>query len=477
MGHHVFRAILLFTLISLSASQAQESPCLDDPQGEPCPEEKQELSDLEQKACEHFAQEASKEISQSSLDALGAVTDAGAAGSLLDLLPNLIGSLGFGDLLDEEGTLTLEHIWTPGDAQVRLAIAGMFHLEPGLFQPLEDALQKALSEEDFMQQKSILLEEIGESDRIDLRLRLAFERDLAGRRMGRDFADYEDLFKGYLDQVAESEIRKRQGPMLDRAEFQKRHELVEDPEEFKKVVEEADPELLNGYDRLGDLVANQPQFILTGLYSSRNGNTGPDEISATVDYEMGLNGNVNDFISWSQKNQRDRCSVITEDNKKKPSYECLLAYLKAKPKAGEKMDRFKFSLNYSRVDAFEPAITLPDFTFQTDEAEKWTGSLTYGRELPGLKLFPSIQNDSEEAMRFDLKASYEETSGDPMMQSRFVATATLSQKLTACTVFSVSGVYANRPQFRGEVDEEFSTRFGIKYGQKQLEKCRNRSKK
>ncbi len=55
-----------------------------------------------------------------------------------------------------------------------------------------------------------------------------------------------------------------------------------------------------------------------------------------------------------------------------------------------------------------------------------------------------------------------------MRQSRFVATATLSQKITACTVFSASAVYANKPEYLGEVDEEVSARFGFRWGSKQL---------
>ncbi len=53
--------------------------------------------------------------------------------------------------------------------------------------------------------------------------------------------------------------------------------------------------------------------------------------------------------------------------------------------------------------------------------------------------------------------------GDPMRQARFVATATFSQRMGKTTLFSVSAVYANRSEYRGEVDEEVSARFGLKW--------------
>jgi len=67
------------------------------------------------------------------------------------------------------------------------------------------------------------------------------------------------------------------------------------------------------------------------------------------------------------------------------------------------------------------------------------------------------------AARIDVEAKYEDVSDDPMRQSRFVATATYSQNLFDGNGLSLSIVYANRPEYRGEVDEEFSARAGLKF--------------
>ena len=56
-----------------------------------------------------------------------------------------------------------------------------------------------------------------------------------------------------------------------------------------------------------------------------------------------------------------------------------------------------------------------------------------------------------------------------MRQSRFVGTATVSHKLTNGTSVSFSAVYANRPEFRGDVDKELSARFGLRWKLKEKE--------
>ena len=65
--------------------------------------------------------------------------------------------------------------------------------------------------------------------------------------------------------------------------------------------------------------------------------------------------------------------------------------------------------------------------------------------------------------RFDLKASYEDFSDDPVRQDRGVATATFSYPVSPGFFLTLGAVYATKPEFRGEVDEEISARLGLTY--------------
>ena len=50
-----------------------------------------------------------------------------------------------------------------------------------------------------------------------------------------------------------------------------------------------------------------------------------------------------------------------------------------------------------------------------------------------------------------------------MRQDRWVSTLTLSQRVSEEASLAVSLIYANKPEFRGMVDEELSARAGLKF--------------
>lgn len=78
--------------------------------------------------------------------------------------------------------------------------------------------------------------------------------------------------------------------------------------------------------------------------------------------------------------------------------------------------------------------------------------------------------DEARQRRWELKASYEDLSDDPARQDRFVGSRSWVEKLSPELVPLVGGselvvslVYANKPELRGDVDEEFGTRAGRKW--------------
>ena len=65
--------------------------------------------------------------------------------------------------------------------------------------------------------------------------------------------------------------------------------------------------------------------------------------------------------------------------------------------------------------------------------------------------------------RFDAKLSYEDFSDDPSRQDRGLATLTFSYPVGQGFFVTLGAVYATKPEFRGDVDEEISTRLGFTY--------------
>ena len=195
----------------------------------------------------------------------------------------------------------------------------------------------------------------------------------------------------------------------------------------------------NRYFMFGKLVANQPQFSVTVGYDTRDELVGRDSLKAQVKYEIGQ-ANVNGL--------RRSCKTLTLD--------CYSKFLNQQAPALKKNWRVSFEGKYSWMDAYD--FTHPDtmVTLDLDEAQEWHVMLSAGRTL-------RLTDTGIEQTRFELEATYEDVTGDTQKQGRFVSTATFTERISDTMAVSVGVVYANRPEFRGEVDEELSARAGLRF--------------
>ncbi|MEE8526068.1 MAG: hypothetical protein V3T72_19190, partial [Thermoanaerobaculia bacterium] len=126
-------------------------------------------------------------------------------------------------------------------------------------------------------------------------------------------------------------------------------------------------------------------------------------------------------------------------------------------KSGALKKNWRASLegSYTWIDDY--SYTSPDgaVSLALDEAQAWDVSFSAGRSL-------RLDKDGMELTRFDLEASYDDVTGETEKQARFVSTANLTQKINDSMSLAIGVVYASRPEYRGEVDEELSARAGIK---------------
>ncbi len=208
------------------------------------------------------------------------------------------------------------------------------------------------------------------------------------------------------------------------------------------------------YFAFGKLVANQPQFVLSAGHAWRDELVGRDSWTAGVKYEVGQ-ANVN--------------GLRKQDCWKTPDLDCYKGFIAEQDGALKKNWRVALNGSYTWTDDYD--YTSPDgaVTLMLDESEAWDASLSAGRTLRFTK-DPDDPDKQLELTRFDLEAAYQDVTGDTEKQGRFVSTATFTQRITDQLSLAVGVIYANRPEYRGEVDEEFSARAGLKVSLKQKDK-------
>jgi hypothetical protein len=205
-----------------------------------------------------------------------------------------------------------------------------------------------------------------------------------------------------------------------------------------------------GFYGLLDLVDNQPQFTFAVTYNSRDEAVGPDDVTATFAYEFG-GRNVNSFRKYAHQDCGER--VAGDDLQSEVA--CLASYLEGAETLAESF-RVKVAAEYSKLQRYEFALATPAFSYVEKPVEHLTFTAALSRQLgEGGKGLPRP--------RFDANLSYEDFSDDPARQDRGIATVTFSYPVGQGFFVSIGAVYATRPEFRGDVDEEISARLGFTY--------------
>jgi len=425
--------------------------------------------------------------------------------SVVDLLPSFFGAIGVSGLSETDDSYVLDKTWELG-TNFRLAVGATVFRDPDVFK----ALREALPEDRREQLVSGLQDEIGDFDKTDFRLAATWEDESGFQRFGRDPKDYEDLTQFLLQTAHDDRVESQKTPLGDWAYSPELKEAVtrwgpdRNPALIQAPLSEVRtelPDLANqleagvvraatGMDttvttleasmkelsqQVAELITNQPQIVLEGTYNLREDFTGPEGWSGRLRYEMGLSGNFNDFMGWARKHP-----ALCSGNGPAYSYACYKEYRKSdsamslkEKNAVDRGNRLAIEARYSETDPLrfgDPDDPAGTALFDLDRTEVWTASLTYGFyfskfQLPNLVGVSKGQTNvvPTDTARFDLEVKYDDATGDPMRQDRLVATATVSQKMSDKSVFSFSLVWADEPEYLGDVDEELSANAGIRW--------------
>jgi hypothetical protein len=136
---------------------------------------------------------------------------------------------------------------------------------------------------------------------------------------------------------------------------------------------------------------------------------------------------------------------------------CLKAYVAENRDRMRAGDRFAVSVAFVRKDGFhyDQGVTL-----DLPSEESLVAQLSYGRYLGTRRLDGPLGGRRS---RLDLTASFEDVKGDPARHNRALANVTFAQEINPGLFLTVGLVWANKPEYRGTVEEELSARAGISY--------------
>jgi hypothetical protein len=201
-----------------------------------------------------------------------------------------------------------------------------------------------------------------------------------------------------------------------------------------------------GFYRFLDLVNNQPQWSLTAKYRHRDEAVGPNELKVSFSYEQGW-ANVNAFRQYRARSCAGQAGLT-----------CLADYL-AKPDVIANLQqslRVSIKAEYSKLSRIDFSLPNAAFNYLAEPSERFSIAAGFGRYLGG-------EQQGATRTRLDVSLGYEDFSSDPNRQGRGLLSAELTFPVGNGLFLSVGGVYATRPEFRGDVDEEISARTGILY--------------
>jgi hypothetical protein len=210
---------------------------------------------------------------------------------------------------------------------------------------------------------------------------------------------------------------------------------------------------------LTQLLNNQPQAYVSGIYHYRNGLVGPDEFSVQGTFELSPKS-LNRFL----KNNADVCAeavkgVVNANANVCGSRMVSFAAVGDPTQQPNASDRLAFAIEYKQaksgsVDLTKFMVVAPNTPVVRKGAHSVVYSLTYGHPMTSAKIKDA---------RLDFAINYDNVSNDPTMKDRFVASLTFSQKISDTTTLPLSVTYANHTQYLPQTDRRLGVHFGISY--------------
>lgn len=199
----------------------------------------------------------------------------------------------------------------------------------------------------------------------------------------------------------------------------------------------------SGFNKLAQLMNNQPQIVVNGDFRSRRDLTGPDEWTGSARFELGF-ANMNGLRRFCGT------SGVTAA--------CLTRYMNNPAVASSltRGDRVFVQADFTRRNAWHVALPADSVDLSLGAATTLSVSGGYGSYIGN-------PQDGENRDRLDVQAKYDFTSNDVIRQNRFLATLFYTRRLSDQSSAVIGLSYANRPEFLGAVDHHIRANLGLTY--------------
>lgn len=198
-----------------------------------------------------------------------------------------------------------------------------------------------------------------------------------------------------------------------------------------------------------ELLSNQEQIYVSGVYRALDSIAGPSTATVKATYELG-GKNLTKFM----RNAGAACSSsnLASETGRGACLDAFNAYV-----ANERLLGWRIAgtLDYQRTLA--NTVVLPEYNVNltTPAATSNIITVTAGRRLDDAT--------SSRERRIDISASYQNVTGDPNRDDRFVVVGTWTQELSDNIYLPITLTYANKPQYLGAQTDDLGVHFGVSY--------------
>ena len=211
-------------------------------------------------------------------------------------------------------------------------------------------------------------------------------------------------------------------------------------------------------DDFAQLLNNQEQIHATAMYHERSNFAGANGWSVKGTWERG-GKNLTRFLAkhGADCDVKQMTAEIDIDPGAAVSTTCLTKLREYLGDADQEERSWRFAFSGEVERAESNTIALPQYTIALDtpQSDSRIFSVTAGRRLDP----PTSSRES----RLDFTGSYEDVSGDPNRDNRFVASITLTQEINDNFNLPITLSYANKEKYLTDVDKKLSVNFGVSY--------------
>ncbi|GJM04567.1 MAG: hypothetical protein DHS20C09_05580 [marine bacterium B5-7] len=224
--------------------------------------------------------------------------------------------------------------------------------------------------------------------------------------------------------------------------------------EYREVTSASVARLEDSLTKIGllqavSLIDQQPQFLVSFRHHDKDDLVGPDESAIKLTWEMGLGqGSLNDLTS-----SREWRNCI---NGGPFCVSRIGARINELVTRNVQQTTWRLSFNAEWIDRSDHRFSNDDPMFEYDVIGE--SSIKAGATFSAKTWLDS----SGEPYVFDMAAEYENNDSE-IMNDRAVMTFTGTRNLAKGLGLSLSLVWANRPEFRGEVDEDIGVKLGLNW--------------